>query len=124
MISDFIYFWITKRLVSSDSMVAILAVSIAGGAGCALVCLFNDKLFRDRTYVNKIMSDDLVAMRNFRDFLARHHITNVAANSYTLKWNRKTITVTAYVETKVENRLINAYLADSVLKFKRVIQKG
>lgn len=124
VISDFIYFWITKRVVSSDSMAAILVVSIAGGAGCALACLLNDKFSRDRTYVNVIMSDDLAAMRNFRDFLARHHITNVAADSYTLNWNRKTITVTAYAETKAESRLINAYLADSPLKFKRVIQKG
>lgn len=70
------------------------------------------------------MSDDLTAMRNFRDFLTKHHITNVTADSYTLDWDRKTITVTAYAETKAESRLNNEYLADSPLKFKRVIQKG
>lgn len=124
VISDFIYFWVTKRVVSSDSMTAILVVSLAGGVGCAIACLLSDKLSKDRTYVNVIMSDELDAMMELRDFLARHHITNVAADSYTLDWNQKTITITAYAETKAESRLINDYISESPLKFKRVIQKA
>ena len=124
VISDFIYFWITKRVVSSDSMIAILVVSLAGGVGCAFACLLSDKLSRDRTYVNVIMSDNLEAMKDFRDYLAKHYITNVAAESYTRDWNQKTITITAYADTKSESRLINDYIADSELKFKRVIQKA
>lgn len=124
VISDFIYFWITKRVVSSDSMAAILVVSLAGGVGCALACLLSDKMSKDRTYVNVIMSDDLEAMMDFRDFLAKNHITNVASDSYTLDWDQKTITITAYAETKAESRLINKYIEESPLKFKRVIQKA
>lgn len=81
VLSDFIYFWLTKRIVSGDSNWAILIVSLAGGVGCALACLFSEKLSKDRTYVNVIMSDNLRAMQNFRDFLAAHHITNVAADT-------------------------------------------
>ena len=124
VISDFIYFWVTKRVVSSDSMTAILVVSLAGGVGCAVACLLSDKLSKDRTYVNVIMSDEKEAMMELRDFLAKHHITNVAADSYTLDWNQKTITITAYAETKAESRLINDYISESPLKFKRVIQKA
>ena len=118
------YFWITKRVVSSDSMAAILVVSLAGGVGCALACLLSDKMSKDRTYVNVIMSDDLEAMMDFRDFLAKNHITNVASDSYTLDWDQKTITITAYAETKAESRIINKYIEESPLKFKRVIQKA
>lgn len=124
VISDFIYFWITKRVVSSDSMAAILVVSLAGGVGCALACLLSDKMSKDRIYVNVIMSDDLEAMMDFRDFLAKNHITNVASDSYTLDWDQKTITITAYAETKAESRIINKYIEESPLKFKRVIQKA
>ena len=74
--------------------------------------------------MNVIMSDNLVAMRDFRDFLAKHHITNVAADTYTLDWNKKTISITAYAETKAENNLISEYIENSPLKFKRVIQKA
>lgn len=122
VLSDFIYFWLTKRIVSGDSNWAILIVSLAGGVGCALACLFSEKLSKDRTYVNVIMSDNLEEMKLLRDFLAKHHITNVASDSYTLDWNAKTISITAYPETKAESRLINEYIADSSTKFKRVIQ--
>ena len=124
VISDFIYFWVTKRVVSADSYAAMLVVALAGGVGCALACILSDRLSKDRTYVNVIMSDDLDAMKRLRDFLAKHHITNVAADSYTREWNRKTITITAYAETKAESRLINQYIWESPLKFKRVIQKA
>ena len=124
VISDFIYFWITKRVVSADSYAAMIVVALAGGVGCALACILSDTLSKDRTYVNVIMSDNLDAMKRFRDFLAKHHITNVATDSYTREWNRKTITITAYAETKAESRLINQYISESPLKFKRVIQKA
>lgn len=122
IISDFIYFWITKRVVSADSEIAILVVAFAGGVGCSLACFINEKLSKDRIYVNVIMSDDLEEMKHFRDFLAKHHITNVAADSYTLDWDAKTISITAYPETKAESRLINDYIAGSSTKFKRVVQ--
>lgn len=122
MLSDFIYFWVTKRIVTAESNLVILVVALAGGIGCALACLVSDKLSKDRTYVNVIMSDDLEAMKAFRDFLAKHHITNVASDTYTLNWNRKTISITAYTETKAENRLITEYIKSSNLKFKHVIR--
>jgi hypothetical protein len=122
--SDFIYFWITKRVVSADSYLAMVVVAVAGGVGCALACLLSDKLSKDRTYVNVIMSDDLYEMKKLRDFLAAKHITNVAADTYTKDWNRKTITITVYAETKAESKMINQYIEKSRNKFKRVIQKA
>ena len=124
VLSDFIYFWLTKRIVAAESDLAILIVALAGGVGCALACLVSEKMSKDRTYVNIIMSDNLEAMRDFRDFLAKHHITNVAADTYTLDWNTKTISITAYAETKSENNLLSEYIENSPLKFKRVIQKA
>ena len=124
VLSDFIYFWIMRNVVTSDSMLTMFIVAMASGVGCSLACLMNDKLSKERTYVNVIMSDNLDAMKSFRDFLAKHHITNVAADSYTLDWDTKTITITAYPETKAESRLINEYIANSPMKFKRVVQPG
>ena len=124
VLSDFIYFWLTKKVVAADNNWAILIVAIAGGVGCSIACLVSERLSKDRTYVNVIMSDNLEAMKAFRDFLAEHHITNVAADTYTLDWNKKTISITAYPETKAENHLITEYIENSTLKFKRVIQKA
>ena len=98
-------------------------VAVAGGVGCCLAVGISQKLSRDRTFVNVIMSDDKEAMQKLRDFLALHHITNVATDSYTLDWNTRTITVTAYAETRAESNLIDRYIAENALKCKRVIQK-
>lgn len=122
--SNYIYYWITKRIVTADGNLAILIVSVASGVGCCLAVLVNNRFSKDKTYINVIMSDNMEAMREFRDFLAEHHITNVAADSYTRDWNAKTITITAYAETRAESRLIDGYIEDSPLKFKRVIQKS
>ena len=122
-VSDFIYFMLIKNVLSADSPLAIAIVALAGGVGCCIAVLLGNRLSKERTFVNVVMSDDLEAMKAFRDYLAGHHITNVACDSYTLDWNRKTITITAYTDTKAQNRLIDEYIENSDLKFKRVIQK-
>jgi len=122
-LSNYIYFCITKNIITNDSELAVIVVSVASGVGCCLAIMASKKLSKDRTYVNVIMSDNKEAMQDFRDYLAKHHITNVASDSYTLDWTKKTISITAYAETKEESRLINQYIENSPLKFKRVIQK-
>ena len=123
-LSNGIYCCITRHVVTSDSYLAILVVAVASGVGCCLTIALNKRLSRDKTYVNVVMSDNREAMQDFRDFLASHHITNVATDSYTRDWEKKTITVTAYAETKAESALIDRYIEESTLKFKRVVQKG
>ena len=118
--SDFLYFWLTKRIVSAQSDLAIVIVALAGGVGCSLAMLLSEKLSKDRTYVHVIMSDDREAMQKLRDFLALHHITNVASDSYTRNWE-STIAITAYPETKAENQLISGYCERCTTKFKRVV---
>ena len=49
VLSDFIYFWLTKRIVAAESDLAILIVALAGGVGCALACLVSEKMSKDRT---------------------------------------------------------------------------
>lgn len=86
-LSNFIYLSITKDIVTSDSTLALVIVSIASGVGCCLAVALSNRFSKDRTYVNVILSDDKEAMKEFRDFLAENHITNVATDSYTLDWS-------------------------------------
>ncbi len=122
-VSNYISYCITKSVVTAGGNLVIAVVSLASGIGCCIAVAISKRLSRDRTYVNVIMSDNKKAMQELRDFLAEHHITNVTTDSYTRDWNRKTITVTAYAETKAESELINEYIGSSSQKFKRVIQE-
>lgn len=123
-LSNFIYLSITKDIVTSDSTLALVIVSIASGVGCCLAVALSNRFSKDRTYVNVILSDDKEAMKEFRDFLAENHITNVATDSYTLDWSRKSISITAYAQTEAQSRLIDEYIERSLLKCKRVIRKN
>ena len=123
-LSNFIYLSITKDIVTSDSTLALVIVSIASGVGCCLAVALSNRFSKDRTYVNVILSDDKEAMKEVRDFLAENHITNVATDSYTLDWSRKSISITAYAQTKAQSRLIDEYIERSLLKCKRVIRKN
>ena len=122
-VSNYICCRITKQIVTTDGSLAMIAVSVASGFGCCLAMAISKKLSKDRLFVHVIMSDDLEAMQGLRDHLAQHHITNVAADSYTRSWDRKTITVTAYAESRAESEIIAAYIRESPTKFKRVVQK-
>lgn len=121
-LSNFIYLSITKDIVTTDSTLALVVVSIASGIGCCLAVAFNNKFSKEKTYVNVIMSDDKEEMMKLRDFLAENKITNVASDSYTMDWERKTLTITAYAETKSQSRLIDEYIETSNAKFKRLVQ--
>lgn len=121
-LSNFIYLSITKDIVTTDSTLALVVVSIASGVGCCLAVAFNNKFSKEKTYVNVIMSDDKEEMMKLRDFLAENKITNVASDSYTMDWERKTLTITAYAETKSQSKLIDEYIEASDTKFKRLVQ--
>ena len=107
-LSNFIYLSITKDIVTSDSTLALVIVSIASGVGCCLAVALSNRFSKDRTYVNVILSD----------------ISTGATESYTLDWSRKSISITAYAQTKAQSRLIDEYIERSLLKCKRVIRKN
>lgn len=121
-VSNFIYFKLTKNIVASEGDLALYVVAIASGVGCWLAIGFDNRFSKEKTYVNVIMSDDMEEMKKFRDFLAEHKITNVAMDTYTRDWSRKTLTISAYAETKQQSRLIDEYIKNSNVKFKRMIQ--
>ena len=120
-LSNFIYFCITKNIVESDGFLSIITVSIASGVGCCLAIAFNNKFSKDRTYVNVLLSDDIEEMKKLRDFLAANKITNVINDTYDLNWD-KTLSITAYAETKDQSRLIDEYVKNNNVKFKRLVQ--
>lgn len=120
-LSNFIYFLITKDIVQSDGMLSIVIVSIASGVGCCLAIAFNNKFSKDKTYVNVILSDNVNEMKYLRDFLASNKVTNVVSDSYDRDWN-KVLSITAYAETKEQSMLIDEYIKNSDVKFKRLVQ--
>ena len=122
-LSTFIGYYITKIVVRSDGLVPNIVASIAAGVGCIVAVSISNKLSKDRLYVNVLMCDNIVAMQKLHNFLAEKHITNVVTDTYTKDFKSKTITITAYCETKEQSRILDEYIASMNKKLKRVIQK-
>ena len=122
-LSTFIGYYITKIVVQSDGLVPNIVASVAAGVGCIVAVSISNKLSKDRLYVNVLMCDNIVAMQKLHNFLAEKHITNVVTDTYTKDFKSKTITITAYCETKEQSRLLDEYITRTNKKLKRVIQK-
>ena len=122
-LSTFIGYYITKIVVRSDGLVPNIVASVAAGVGCIVAVSISNKLSKDRLYVNVLMCDNIYAMRELHDMLPKKHITNVVTDTYTKDFKSKTITITAYCETKEQSRILDEYIASMNKKLKRVIQK-
>ena len=122
-LSTFIGYYITKIVVRSDGLVPNIVASVAAGVGCIVAVSISNKLSKDRLYVNVLMCDNIYAMRELHDMLSKKHITNVVTDTYTKDFKSKTITITAYCETKEQSRILDEYIASMNKNLKRVIQK-
>ena len=122
-LSTFIGYYITKIVVQSHGLVPNIVASVAAGVGCIVAVSISNKLSKDRLYVNVLMCDNIVAMQKLHNFLAEKHITNVVTDTYTKDFKSKSITITAYCETKEQSRILDEYIASMNKKLKRVIQK-
>lgn len=122
VLSQVIFYKLINEVSAFDGDLAIYIVAVASGAGTLLAVKILDRFSKDRIFVNVILSDEREAMMKLRDFLRDHHITNLAAEGFTKDW-QKTIAITAYAETREQSRLIDRYIRESSVKFKRIIQK-
>lgn len=122
VLSQVIFYKLINEVSAFDGDLAIYIVAVASGSGTLLAVKISDRFSKDRIFVNVILSDEREAMMKLRDFLRDHHITNLAAEGFTKDW-QKTIAITAYAETREQSRLIDRYIRESSVKFKRIIQK-
>ena len=123
VISQIIFYKLIDAVGDSDSDLTMYAIAVASGVGTYLAVKLNDKFSKERTFVNVILSDNREAMEELRDYLREHKITNLATEAFTKEWE-KTIAITAYAETKEESRLLDEYIENAGVKFKRVITKN
>lgn len=122
IISQIIFYKLIDAVSDSENDLTMYVVSIASGFGTYLAVKLNDKFSKEKTYVNVILSDNRDAMEDLLGYLRKNKITNLTTDAYTKDW-KKTLSITAYAETKEQSKLLDKYIAESDVKFKRMIQK-
>lgn len=119
-ISQVIFYKLINAVTEGGDLTMYI-ISIASGFGTYLAIYISNKFSKDRLFVNVILSDNKEAMMELREFLIENKINNLTTDDYTKDF-KKTLAITAYVETKEKSKLLDKYLENSNIKFKRIIQ--
>lgn len=122
MISQIIFYYLINTISNSASYVGIYVVSVASAVGVFITLKINDRFSKDTLYVNVLFSDDLESMKQFHNFLTDNKITHSVQDTYTKDLSAKTLTITAFAETKNQSKMIDNYVNKSKAKIKRIIQ--
>ena len=122
IISQIIFYKLINVVDSNGEELMIYVIAVASGIGTLLALYISNRFSKDRVFVNIILNDDKNVMMDFRDWLKDNKITNLTTDGYTNDW-KKTLAITAYAETKEQSKLIDEYLKNSNVKFKRIIAK-
>ena len=121
VISQIIFYKLINVVDGNDGELMIYVIAVASGIGTLLALHISNKFSKDRLFVNVILSDNKEAMMELREFLIENKINNLTTDGYTKDF-KKTLAITAYVETKEKSKLLDKYLENSNIKFKRIIQ--
>lgn len=123
VISQIIFYKLIDAVSDSGTDLTIYVIAVASGLGTLLAIWVSNKFSKDRMYVNVILCDNKKVMKELRDYLKKNKITNLTTDGYTKEW-KKTLAITAYLETKEQSKLLDKYIQESNVKFKRIIQKN
>ena len=123
VITQVIFYKLIDAVADSGTDLTIYVISVASGLGTLLAIWISNKFSKDRLYVNVIMCDNKKVMKELREYLKMNKITNLTTDGYTKEW-KKTLAITAYLETKEQSKLLDEYIENSNVKFKRIIQNG
>lgn len=119
-ISQIMFYTIIKEVMSDDTLLVIISISIASGIGNYIAFIINDKFKRDDTWENTITSSDREMLVGLCTMLKEHKIKYLLYNTYNRSFN-ESLTVTIFSKTKKDSKLIDDYLEKTNAKYLRML---
>lgn len=120
IISQLIFYLVIQQVISDNTMLAIIIVSVSSGVGNMLAFLINDKLKKDVKWSFIITSSNINDIQNLCNYLAGNKIKYIASDGYTRK-GEHTINVMAFSKSKDDSRLIEDFLKTTESKYLKEI---
>ena len=109
VISQFIFYLLISKVISDNSLLAIIVVSVSSGIGNYIAFTLNQKFKKASKWTMVITSSNMDDIKGLCDFLAVHDIKHIVSEGFTRKWE-DTLHVIVFSKTKDESRLIESYL--------------
>lgn len=120
VISQFMFYFVIKSVVSDDSMETTLVVCICSGLGTYIAMFVNDKFTKDTLFTNIITCSNDDSMLGLCDYLLENKIKYIALDSYNRK-KEDSLTVLAFATTRYESKLIDKFIEQSSTKYLRQV---
>ena len=122
ILSQFMFYTIIKQVISDDSMVTVIVVSLASGIGNYIAFEIADRFKADDKWQFHLTSSDKDDVISLCNYLAEHKIKYLANHGLT-RGGKETINVIAYSKTKDQSRLIEDYLKNTESKYLKEINR-
>lgn len=122
VLSQFTFYLVISQVVSDDSIIPIIIVSIASGIGNYIAFLINDQFKRDDMWTNILTCKDIEDMVRLCEILRNHHIKYIANKAFDRHWN-DTYSVMVFAATKNESKMIDKFIEGTDIKYLRRILK-
>ena len=120
IISQLIFYLVIGKVISDNTIFAIVIVSVSSGIGNLIAFYINDKFKRDTKWTFVIASSDIEDIKTLCNYLVNNKIKYIANDGYTRK-GEHTINVIAFSKTKNDSRLIEGYLQNTRSKYLKEI---
>lgn len=120
IISQLTFYLVIDKVISDNTLMAIIIVSVSSGIGNLLAFFISDKFKKDTKWVFILTSSDTNDVQRLCSYLVEHNIKYIANNGLTRK-NEPTIHVIAFSKSKDESRLIESFLANTESKYLKEI---
>ena len=119
-ISQLIFYLVIDQVISDNTLLAIIIVSVSSGIGNYIAFEINSRFKKAAKWTFCIASSDLNDIQKLCHYLAEHNIKYIANDGYTRK-GKHTINVIAFSKSKDESRLIESFLATTESKYLKEI---
>ena len=120
IISQLIFYMVISKIISDNSILAIVIVSVSSGIGNLVAFAVNDELKKDAKWLFYMTSSNKNDVENLCSYLAENHIRYMANAGYTIK-GEDTININAFSKTKEESRQIEKYIENGEHKYLKEI---
>lgn len=120
VISQFMFYFIVKSIVTDGSIESTIIVCICSGIGTYIAMLISDRFKKDSTYTNILTCSHNDSIDEMCEYLLNHSIKYIPVDSYNRR-NERTKTIIAFAQTKYESSLIDQFLDQSSTKYLRQI---
>ena len=116
VISQLIFYLVIDQVISDNTLLAIVIVSVSSGVGNYIAFTINSKFRKDAKWTMLFTSSDIDKSKDFSDYLTKNKIKNVVNKGYNRSWE-DVINIIVFSKNKEESKLITKYLENNDFKY-------